>query len=510
MGSENKKQIAKNTAALYFRMLLTMVVGLYTSRIVLSTLGVVDYGIYNIVGGIVILFSFFNNAMFSAIQRFLNVEIAKNDHFQLNKIFSVSMTVQISIAITVFVLSETIGLWFVNTQLNLPTERMIAVNWVYQFSIMTFLINIFLAPYEATILANEHMSFFAYASIIDVSTKLLIVFLLQYIGHDSLIVYAALTASLSFLFLAIYRIYCTKKFDYCYFHYSRDKILYRQLMSFSGWSLLGGIANVGKSQGVNIILNIFCGVVVNAAVGIANQVSTALNNFVFNFQLAFNPQIVKSYATNERDYFMQLIFQTAKLSYFLLFFISLPVLLNTEIILDIWLKDVPDYTVMFCQLSIIVILIDTISGPLWISIQAVGIIKKYQIVISTVLIMNVPLSYLSLMLGFPPYSVLWINLIVGIVALIVRLRFLRKLVDLSIKKFFKDVLFKIAFVTLISLPLPLVIKYFTTGYFGAGISLIISITSVGLAVFFVGLKSNERELLRTTLFKFLKKMWFPK
>jgi len=501
---DNNKRIAKNTVLLYFRMLFTMAVSLYTSRIVLNILGIADFGIYNIVGGVVVLFSFLNSAMSSATQRFLNFEIGKNDIVRLKKIFCISMNVHISIAFIVIILAETVGLWFVNTQLNLPLNRMNAANWVYQFTILTFILSIIQVPYNATIIAHERMSFYAYVSIIEVSLKLLVVILLQYIGFDKLKLYAVLICAVTLIVITVYKIYCNKKFESSRYSFIWDAPLYKQLLSFSGWSLFGSLANVGKTQVVNIFLNIFCGVFVNATMGITNQVSATLNGFVANFQLAFNPQIVKSYAANEKGYLMKLIFQTSKYSYFLLYILSLPILLNTDYILKLWLKIVPEYTVEFCQLTIIYLLIESISGPLWMSIQATGKIKKYQIVISSLLILNVPISYILLKLNFVPYSVLWVNIGLCIIALFVRILFLKSQIDLQIMLFFKDVLLTIIVVTILSIPLPLILSHYLNGFGGFILSSGVAFISVGILVYFIGFKIKERQFLKNRISVFLK------
>ncbi|MBE9467744.1 MAG: oligosaccharide flippase family protein [Bacteroidetes bacterium] len=502
----NNKRIAKNTLMLYFRMFITMVVSLYTSRIVLNTLGIEDFGIYNIVGSVVVLFSFLNSAMSGATQRFLNFELGKKDFNQLSKVFSASLSVHILIALIILLLSETIGLWFMNTQLNLPQERMYAAKWVYQFTIITFIIGVIKVPYNASIIAHERMSFYAYISIIEVFLKLVIVFILQLYGEDKLIFYALLISVVTLVIFVVFIIYCHQKFDSTHYHFFIDKNLYKQLLSFSGWSLFGSVANVGKIQIINIFLNIFCGVTVNAARGIANQVSNALNNFVSNFQIAFNPQIVKSYAANEKTNFLKLIFQTSKFSCFLLFFLSLPVLINTEYILKLWLKIVPEYTAEFCQLTIIYLLIESISGPLWMSVQATGKIKNYQIVISSVLLLNIPISYILLKYNFAPYSVMWGNIGISIIALIIRIIFLKKLVKFPTINFINDVLFRIIIVTIFSIPLPLIINHFlNSDLLSLIITTIVAFISVSVTIYYIGLKKEERLFVINELRSFFKR-----
>ena len=373
MPSENTRRIAKNTVMLYIRMLLIMAVTLYTSRVVLNVLGVEDFGIYNVVGGIVVMFSFLNGAMATSTQRFLSFSLGKNDQEQVARVFSMSMTTHISIALIVLLLAETFGLWIFYRYLNIPPERMGAAQWVYQLSVLTFCISIIRVPYNAGIIAYERMSFYAYISIVEVCLKLGMVILLQYLGSDKLILYALLMALTTGIVTFIYKLYCCKTFSVCRYHYFWDKHLYKELISFSGWSLFGSAANVGVQQGINILLNVFFGVVTNAALGIANQVSSAVSQLVGNFQTAFNPALVKSYASGDYSYFVRLIFQTSRFSYFLLFIIALPLYLCMPFVLKVWLDIVPEYTVVFCRWMLVFVLIDAVSAPLWIGCNYSGL-----------------------------------------------------------------------------------------------------------------------------------------
>lgn len=316
MSSENNKRIAKNTGILYIRMLFTMVVSLYTSRIILNTLGVEDFGIYNVVGGVVMIFSFLTSSMSNAILRFLSFEIGKKDFNQLKKVFSMSINIHAIIAVTIFVIAETIGLWFLNTKLVIPEERMNAANWVFQFSIFSFMFNIMRIPYNAIIIAQERMNFYAYASIIEVILKLIIVFLLVWFGFDKLKMYAIFVFCVTAIVWIIYITYCKRNFKETNYKYFWEKSLYKSLMNFAAWNLFGNIAVVAYSQGVNILLNIFFGPAINAARGIAFHVNSAVSGFVSGFQTSINPQIVKSYATDDKKYMQQLIFQGSKYSFF--------------------------------------------------------------------------------------------------------------------------------------------------------------------------------------------------
>lgn len=315
IGKSNKR-IAKNTLMLYFRMILTMLVSLYTSRVVLNTLGVEDFGIYNVVAGFVTMFGFLNSAMASATQRFLAFEIGKGDHDQLRNVFSMSVNIHFLIAFIIFILAETIGLWFVNTQLTIPAGRMGAAQCVYQFSILAMMVTMVSVPYNAMIIAHERMNVFAWVSIIEVSLKLFIVFMLQWFGFDKLKFYAVLTFCVSLIIRFIYGFYCSRQFKESRFRYFWDRPLFKTLASYAGWNLWGNIAAVLQGEGVNVLLNIFFGPVINAARGIAFQVKGAVNQFVANFQMAMNPQIIKSYAVNDLKYMHQLIFRGAKYSFF--------------------------------------------------------------------------------------------------------------------------------------------------------------------------------------------------
>ena len=335
MPDERSRRIAKNTAMLYVRMIFIMFVSLYTSRVVLSTLGVSDYGVYNVVGGVVYMFSFLNAAMTNGTQRFLSYELGRGDICQLRKMFSITLSIHIFIGLVIVILAETIGLWFLNTQLNIPAERMMAANWVYQFSILSFLISVIQVPYNSLIIAHERMNVYAYVSIIEVILRLLVVFILTQIDYDKLTLYGFLYFSVTLIAAVIYAVYCKIKFSECTSHFVYDHLLFKRLLSFAGWNLYGNVTCVVAAQGVNLILNIFFGPVINAARGIAYQISSSIYGFANNFQMAVNPQIIKSYAAGENEYMMNLIFRSAKFSFYLLFIIALPIFIEVDFILKI-------------------------------------------------------------------------------------------------------------------------------------------------------------------------------
>jgi len=481
-----------------------MGVSLYTSRIVLNTLGVEDFGIYNVVGGVVTMFSFLNAAMSSATQRFLSFELGKENYKQLQKVFSMSLNIHVLIASVIFVLAETIGLWFLNAKLNIPAERMEAANWVYQFSILSFMVTVISVPYNAMIIAYERMNVYAYVSILEVVLKLIIVFMLQWFGYDKLKFYAILVFSISLLIRLVYGIYCNRNFKESRYVFSWDKSLYTTLMSYAGWNLWGNVAGVMFTQGINILLNIFFGPAINAARGIAYQIRGAVTGFVTNFQMAMNPQIIKSYASGNQNYMHQLIFQGAKYSFFLLLLLSLPILFETPLILKIWLKIVPDYTVIFTRLVLVNILIDCISGPLMTAAQASGKIKVYQSVVGGLLILILPISYLFLKLGYSPQVTLYVSISISIIALFSRLWILRPLVHLSILKFTQFVLVPILMVSLVAVIPPLLTTYFMNpGILAFFIVSSISVLSVLLSIYSLGLERKERVYMKNKVRQYL-------
>ena len=507
MPSSNNQRIAKNTLMLYFRMILTMLVSLYTSRVVLNTLGVEDFGIYNVVGGFVSMFGFLNSAMASATQRFLSFEIGKGDRDQLRNVFSMSVNIHFLIAFIILILAETVGLWFVNTQLTIPAGRMGAAQWVYQFSILAMMIYMVSVPYNAMIIAHERMNVFAWVSIAEVGLKLFIVFMLQWFGFDKLKFYAILTFCVSLIIRFIYGFYCSRHFKESKFRFFWNRPLFKTLVSYASWNLWGNIAAVLKDQGVNVLLNMFFGPVINAARGIAYQVSSAINQFVANFQMAMNPQIIKSYAVDNLKYMHQLIFRGAKYSFFLLFTLSLPILLETEQILRLWLKTVPEYTVIFTRLVIINVLIDCISGPLMTAAQASGKIKLYQSVVGGLLILNLPVSYLFLKLGFQPQVTIYISIGISIIALTLRLLILKKLVKLKLDKFFYQVILKIMIVSFTAVVIPLLFYIFMDisihRFIIVALAAIVSSINV---IFFLGLSSDEKIYFINGLKKFKTKI----
>lgn len=497
---QNNKRIAKNTLFLYIRMFIMLAVGLFTSRVVLDALGETDYGIYNIIGGVVVLFSFLNQALTSATQRFLNFNLGKGDMAKVESVFCMSMNSYLILSAVFLVLAETVGLWFVNTQLNIPAERLAAANWVYQFSIITFIINLIRIPYNASIIAYERMDFFAYVSLVEVVLKLLVVYALFIDGIDRLIVYSALYAIVPFLINFAYKWYCNRKFTTTCFRLMWNKVMFRALFSFSCWSLFGSLANVVASQGINILVNIFFGVVANAAMGIANQVSAHVMQFVTNFQTAFQPQIVKNYAAGQVKEFHNLIFRTSKFSFYLMFIVSLPLFLTTQEVLELWLVDVPQNTAIFCQLVLAFLLMEAITAPLWMAVQATGNIKKYQIWMASCLFLNFPFVYVAYRLGMPVYTALLIKILVNALTFCVRCYYMNKYMVFPIIAYIKQSLLPMLLVTVISVPLPIFVAYsMSQGIVQIMVTIFVSLLITCVVVYRIGLDVKERGFVTKAL-----------
>lgn len=494
--SLNNKRIAKNTLLLYIRMLLTMSVTLYTSRVVLLVLGVEDFGVYNVVGGIVSMFAFINGGMVAATQRYITFEIGTGNIERLNKVFSTSLQIHAIISILIIILGETVGLWFLVEKMVIPEDRMTAAMWVYQCSVIACVVNIMSIPYNADIIAHEKMSAFAFISVIDVVMKLLIVYLLKFSSFDKLIVYAILLLIVQFSIRLFYTTYCKNHFEESTYTNIFDKKLIREMSGFAGWSFWGSLAGVLYTQGVNMMLNIFFGPAVNAARGIAVQVQSAVQQFVVNFQMALNPQITKSYAIDNLEQMHSLMFRSARFSFILLFFITLPVLLETNFLLTLWLKIVPDNTVIFTQIMLCIALIYTIANPCIIANQATGKVKIYQAVVGGILLSILPISYIVLELGAPAYSVFVVHFFVESVAQFFRMFMLRKLINLPMWEYMKNIYVPIVSTVVISVILPIFVHMqYPEGWYRFIVVGFTSALSVGVTSLFVGITRHERMFL---------------
>ena len=499
MEQNNNKRVAKNTLFLYFRMILIMLVTLYTSRVILAQLGIKDYGIYNVVGGVVTMFAFLNNCMASSTQRFMTFELGCGNIQQLKKVFAASLNIHMTIAVVIVLLAETIGLWFVNSKLVIPTDRLVAANWVYQFAILSFCVNIIQVPYNAVLIAHEKMNVYAYISIIEVFLKLGIVYLLVVSPFDKLIAYGILLFLVQFVIRCIYQVYCRKNYEECKFKLFWDKKLYREMSGFAGWNLFGSVAWLLRDQGVNIVLNMFFGPVINAARGVATQVSSAVMNFISNFQVALNPQITKNYANGNIEEMEKLSYLGIKFSYMILFLLAFPLSLNIDYILHLWLVEVPDYSALFIILILIDSLVGTLFGtPPMTALSATGVIRNYQVVVSLFILCIVPVSYVVLKLGFDAPSVFYVTILFSLISGFVRFLFCRKQIGYSLKKIWKGVLLPVGCMTMVSLPLPIYVKMAIlkdNNILSFVILCVLAFSISGLAAWFIGMQKSERHTI---------------
>lgn len=504
---DNNKRIAKNTLLLYFRMLFMMVVSLYTSRVILNALGVEDFGIYNVVGGVVAMFSVISGSLSAAISRFITYELGKGDQSKLNKIFSASVTIQLLLSLIIVVLIESVGVWFLNAKMTIPETRMTAANWVLQFSIITFVINLISVPYNAAIIAHEKMSAFAYISILEVVGKLVIAFLILVSPIDKLIFYAILMCAVAVVVRFTYGHYCKKHFTECTYHFHWDKDILKQMFGFAGWNFVGAASAILRDQGGNIVINLFNGPAVNAARGIAIQVNNAVTGFVTNFMTALNPQITKSYASGDREYMMTLIYQGARLSFYMLLLLSLPILVNTHYILVLWLKLVPEHAVLFVQLMLVFAMCESISNPLITAMLATGKIRNYQLIVGGLQMMNLPLSYICLRIGCMPESVLIVAICISQCCLAARLYLLRGLIGLSSIKYMKNVYLNILMVTILSVIAPcLLAMNIPESFLSFILTSLVAVMATIIMEFYIGCNQKERAFVRNKLQKLTQKI----
>jgi O-antigen/teichoic acid export membrane protein len=495
---QNNKRIAKNTLFLYFRMIIIMGVNLYTVRVVLNILGAEDYGIYNVVGGVVTLFTFLTSTLSSSSQRFFSYELGCNNYKRLNEIFSLNITLFVLLVIIILIIAETVGLWFINTQLTIPIQRLSAANWVFQFSLFSFVATLLAIPYNALIIAHERMSAYAYISIVEALLKLAIVFSLFLFSWDSLKLYAILIFFASFITAFSYYIYCRKVFSESNYYFYWNKKLAMDLINYSGWHFLGSISVVIRSQGINILLNIFFNPIVNAARAIAYQVNAAINSLSNNFFSAVKPQIYKLYAANEITELHQLMFRSSRLCFYLMLFLAMPIYLEIDYLLNIWLKNVPEYTVLFTKLVLINALIDSISSPAIASALATGKIKKFELITGILMVLNLPVSYIFLKLGYDPQITMITSIIISSITIWVRAHILKELTNLSIKDYNSQVILPLIRVTVISFLLPFYISTHLSqikdlvqfGIIGA-----ICFISISLSVLLVGLSKTEKDYI---------------
>lgn len=494
--TKNQKRIIKNTVMLYIRMAVIMLVTLFTTRVVLDVLGETDYGIYTIVGSVVVSLVFIQNTLISSTQRFISYELGRGEEGRPNEVFSMSLNIHLIFMAAVVLLLETIGLWFLNSVLNIPADRMYAANVVYQLTIATFCVNLYRIPYNATIISQENMDIYAILSIAEAILKLAIVYALLVLSYDKLITYSVLVFAVTLIINLMYITYCKKKFpSICSYRLIKDRKLFKEMSGFLGWNLLGGVTGVATNEGPNYFMNAFLGVRINAAMGIAKQVSSAVYQFTSNFQMAFNPQIVKSYAAGDKEALFDLIYKSSAVSFYLMFIIAFPFILCSDVIFNLWLVEVPEYAIEFCILMMLSQLVAALSSPLWMVAHAIGNIKNYQICISTINLLIIPISWGVLYFKYSPLCILAFLILINVLVFVYRLLYLRSKIAFPCFDFFKKVIWKCIYQLILIVPLPILLTIFIPDTLGsilaAAISLIISI----VVFLYVGLTKEYRNSL---------------
>lgn len=506
--SSNNKRIAKNTLLLYMRMLFMMAVSLYTSRVILNTLGVVDYGINNVVGGVIAMLGFLTGSLGAASSRYITYDLGKGDMTMMKKTFGNILSIHFILAAIVLMVGETLGLWFMSTQLQIPPERETAAMWVYQFSIFSSVLAVISVPYNATIIAHEKMSAFAYISIADAVLKLLIVYLLVIIPYDKLIVYAILFFCIQAFDRVVYGIYCSRHFDETRTKPKYDSKLFKEIFAFAGWTMNGNLAVMGYTQGLNILLNMFFGPAVNAARGIAVQVQSVCQQFCSNFQMALNPQLTKSYAQGNLDNMHCLLVKSSKFSFYILYFIVLPLMFEAELVLKLWLGIVPAHTVNFLRLILIVGLLYTLSNPIIVSVHATGRLKKFQMIEGTMLLMIVPIAYLLLkFISIPPEYVFMVHIFVELMTQYARLRIVLPMIGMKFNLYCRQVIVPIAIVAVLTPVIPYIVYVsLSNGWVQFFAVCIVCVACTSVMVYTLGCTASERKFLVEKAFAVVRKI----
>lgn len=510
--SVDQKKIAKNTLLLYVRMGLIMLVSLYTSRVVLDALGEVDFGIYNAVGGIVMMLSFLSNTMSTACQRFYSVEIGRRGDFdELHRTFSLCVLVFVAIIVVITLLAEGFGIWLMNSEMKFEGRESSAM-WVFQCSVVSFAFTIMRTPYMGMIVAKERMKVYTYLSVIEVAGNLAIALLIMRHGGDRLIFYSVLMLFVNFAVSMFYIIYCRVFYKECKFSFYWDTRRFKEILGFAGWNMIGSLSGLCKSHGLNILLNMFFGPAVNAARGMAYKVYATVQQFIDNFFMAVRPQMIKSYSSGDNEGMLKLLCQSSKFSYFLMFAISLPMFLETPFLLDMWLKNVPEYTVLFTRLSLINALVESLANPLATAMQAYGKIRNYHLACGGFTLLVLPASYVLLIFGFPPETVFVVSIIICSVAILIRLLFVRKSVGLSAKMYFCKAIMPMLIVTIVSAVVPsylemnLCVNNIAKFFYVLMSSLVMSC----MTMYFAGLTKNEQDQIKKVLSDNFRKMFNDK
>lgn len=504
----NTKQIAKNTLMLYFRQLLILIVSLYSVRIVLEVLGVEDYGIYNVIAGIVSFFSFLSGTMASASQRYFSFAIGQKDTDKLKTTFTVNWIIYAAISIIAFILLESIGLWFINNKLNIPAESLDSALVIYRFSIMTFIATILTTPFMAVIIAHEDMQIYAYVSILEAVLKLVIIFLLNSISWNKLELYGLLVFLVSIINCLTYIILCLRRYEECQFRkFYWNRVLLNEIIGFTSWTLLGQITTVMRNQAITILLNQVFNPIVVAARAIAMNISTQVGVFSNNFNVGLYPPIIKSYASNDNVTLFSLIYNGSKITFFLMWIISFPMFLEMDFILNLWLKNPPEGAVLFSRLSLIEVLINSLCLPLATAARAPGRMKEYELILGSIQIVIFICSWGVLIQGAPAYSVFVVAIVANIIMIFVRLLVVGKLIGISFVGFLKEVLLPVLLMLILSIISIIPIYYYLPSNFVMILSKVCcSIIISSLIMFYVGLSKNEQVIIKHLIYKITAKI----
>lgn len=500
--NNSDKRIVKNTLLLYIRTFIVLILSLVTSRVILRALGVEDYGIYNVVAGVITLFSFIRGSLSTASQRFITYELGKGEDGNVNKVFSISLSVHLLMALVIAIVAEPVGIWFINNKLNIPPERLIAAQWLFQFTIISMIFLFTSVPYNALITAHEKMRAFAVISILDAFLKLGIAYAVLFVLSDKLILYGLLMCIEQIMIRYCYSIYCKVNFKESKYHFYLDKCIIKEYGVFASWSIFGNGAHMAYTQGLNLLLGMFFNPAVNAARGIAVQIQGAINNFVNSFHTAINPQITKRYASRQIPDMLNLVFFSSRFSFYLLLIMSVPILLEPELLLKLWLGIVPDYTVVFVRIILLTTWINSLANPLIVAVKATGQIKRYESTVAVIMLLILPISYLFLRLGYPPHIVFIVHLCVECVAMVCRILITRNLVHFSLRGYFSDVIIRVLKVTIIAVVVPLFIYIlFHESSIRSYVTIVTSIGCSSLSVYFFGLTNPERTMMKSMIGK---------
>ena len=488
------------------RQVIVMAIALYVSRLTLQVLGVDDFGIYNVVCGFVTMFTFLNGAFTTGIQRFYNYEFGKNGKEGANRVFVDAVWVQVSLAVIIVILLESVGLWYMYEKMVVPDDRFTAAMWVFQISIVSTVVMMLQVPYNAAIIAHEKMDFFAFLSILNQVLKLIIVIALQYMSGDKLILYGLLFLGVTIIDLLLNLVYAHSKFEEVNFKSKIDKALLKQMFSFSGWNIFGKFSYVMREQGLNMVLNLFFGPAVNAARGLAFQVTGALNGFVSNVNVAVKPQLTQSFAKGDLHRTFSLFYSVSKLGYFILFTLALPICLEIDFILNLWLGNgkVPEYTNIFILLVIMMTLIGTLSSQISFVVHATGEMKKYQLVTGLVELFMVPLAYIILKMGAEPASVFVVAIVINAINLVISLIILKSLVNLSLRYYVTNVVIPLLSFSLVSMLFPITIWYIIPcGWIRLFVVLLVSTISALFSFYLIGLGKQEKDMVKSYAYQYL-------